>query len=284
MKTKVCERVEKILGKKFQCDKIEMKKNNGEIRIGYRVTEEGKNVAPTVYVPDDITEEGEMARFIVKMFVEAGNDIGINIDGYLKDIKDNVYMYLVGHEKNVKRLEEEDIYYEPFLDMDICYAVKVDSPRLKTGSITLTNSLIRSKNYNMNEIRECAIKRLERDYDIRHIVDIVGALYPPAIREKMKREGVPTYVLSTVNGYRGASVIFADNMIKKIKQLVGDEFYILPSSIHEMLAMPVDENVSLETLKEMVGSVNANELRPEDVLTDSVYIYRRGRIEVCRNE
>lgn len=284
MKTKVCERVEKILGKKFQCDKIEMKKNNGEIRVGYRVTEEGKNVSPTVYVPDDITEEGEMARFIVKTFIETGNDIGLNLNDYLKDIKDNVYMYLVGHEKNAKRLEEGDIYHEPFLDMDICYAVKIEGPKLKTGSITLTNSLIKSKNYDMSEIKECALKRLEHDNDVKHIVDIIGASYPPEIREKIKEEGVPTYVLSTMNGYRGASVILADSMIEKLKRLIGDEFYILPSSIHEMLAVPFDESVSLENLRELVGSVNANELKPEDVLTDSVYIYKGGKIEVCGNE
>ena len=52
------------------------------------------------------------------------------------------------------------------------------------------------------------------------------------------------------------------------------DFYILPSSVHEMILIPLFTD-DMESLSQMVKEVNATQLKPEDVLSDHAYVYRR---------
>ena len=53
----------------------------------------------------------------------------------------------------------------------------------------------------------------------------------------------------------------------------GGDFYILPSSIHEVLIVPDNGEMGLKDLEAMVKEVNATQVAPADKLTDSVYHY-----------
>ncbi len=53
----------------------------------------------------------------------------------------------------------------------------------------------------------------------------------------------------------------------------GGDFFILPSSIHEVLIVPDNGEMKLPELEAMVRDVNATQVAPPDKLTDSVYHY-----------
>ena len=53
----------------------------------------------------------------------------------------------------------------------------------------------------------------------------------------------------------------------------GGDFYILPSSIHEILIVPDNGKMGLSDLENMVKEVNATQVAPADKLTDNVYHY-----------
>ena len=61
--------------------------------------------------------------------------------------------------------------------------------------------------------------------------------------------------------------------MENMGELLGNDFFILPSSIHEMLILPDDGQVDAEMLKDMVKEVNATQVAPEERLTDDVYHY-----------
>ena len=67
-----------------------------------------------------------------------------------------------------------------------------------------------------------------------------------------------------------------------VAERMNGDFYILPSSIHELLAVPVS-NTGLEQLREMVKEVNDNVVAPEEILGYEVYRYNRetGEVEVA---
>ena len=54
---------------------------------------------------------------------------------------------------------------------------------------------------------------------------------------------------------------------------MGGDFYILPSSTHEVLIVPKDEMVDLKELEKMVQSVNQEMVAAEEFLSDHVYEY-----------
>lgn len=62
-------------------------------------------------------------------------------------------------------------------------------------------------------------------------------------------------------------------MDKASERVGGQSFFILPSSIHELLIIPDNGNFDLKSLEHMVKEVNATTVDPADQLTDNVYHY-----------
>ena len=84
---------------------------------------------------------------------------------------------------------------------------------------------------------------------------------------------IPMYIVSTKSGFNGAGAIFYDGICDRIRKKIGEDFYIIPSSIHEVITVPKSVSPSIRQLKAMVECVNATEVREEDRLTNSIYTY-----------
>ena len=61
---------------------------------------------------------------------------------------------------------------------------------------------------------------------------------------------------------------------KKAGSVLKENFFILPSSQHDLILVPYDPS-SVERYKNMVRSVNKDVVDIEDWLSDSVYFYDR---------
>jgi len=86
-------------------------------------------------------------------------------------------------------------------------------------------------------------------------------------------DGPQLYVASTEDQENGAAVMAYPGFFDQAAECVGKQFFILPSSRHEVLLLEDDGSRMVSDLKEMVGFINATEVKPEDVLTDNVYHY-----------
>ena len=63
------------------------------------------------------------------------------------------------------------------------------------------------------------------------------------------------------------------NFMDEAAEKLGGDFFILPSSIHEILLVKDNGQFDRAALEQMVREVNATQVAPEDKLTDSVYHY-----------
>ena len=88
-------------------------------------------------------------------------------------------------------------------------------------------------------------------------------------------------VLSNQKNFFGASVILYSEQLRKVSEELGQDLYILPSSVHEVILLP-EAGQDPDALRATVKRVNETEVRREEVLTDSVYRYDRttGLIQV----
>ena len=66
-------------------------------------------------------------------------------------------------------------------------------------------------------------------------------------------------------------MIFYPEFMDNMGELLGNDFFILPSSIHQMLILPDDGQVDAEMLRDMVKEVNATQVAPAERLTNDVY-------------
>ena len=84
-------------------------------------------------------------------------------------------------------------------------------------------------------------------------------------------QSTPLSVLTNESGIDGAALIACPEVLKAVQKEIGEDFYILPSSIHEVLVLPKTYTDDVEDLKQMVSSINEAEVEPEDRLSDNVY-------------
>lgn len=71
----------------------------------------------------------------------------------------------------------------------------------------------------------------------------------------------------------GAINIYNEDCIKQVQEILGTKnFYVLPSSIHEVICVPT-EGIKIDDLLTMVTEVNQTQVRPEERLGDFVLYY-----------
>lgn len=71
----------------------------------------------------------------------------------------------------------------------------------------------------------------------------------------------------------GAIALFYPDVMDKIAQVVGGSYYIVPSSVHEVLIVPYSEETYPRSLNHMLRSVNKMLVSPEETLGDRVVLY-----------
>ena len=89
-----------------------------------------------------------------------------------------------------------------------------------------------------------------------------------------KPEELTLLVLTTEDGVLGAAALYYPEMQRRIGEIVGGDYFVLPSSVHEVLIMPDDGRMSAKELAAMVRDINENEVRPDERLGNKVLHYR----------
>ncbi len=93
--------------------------------------------------------------------------------------------------------------------------------------------------------------------------------------EPLDTATVPMYVLTNASKVNGSGILARDGVLDKIGELVGKNFYVLPSSMHEVLIVPDNGNMQAKELESMVKEINETRVAPDDFLSDKVQYYDR---------
>ena len=117
------------------------------------------------------------------------------------------------------------------------------------------------------------------DLEIKRILKEQGVADREIEEGMMKTQSSMMYVASTANHMEGAAVIASREAMHDFYEKIGEPFYILPSSRHEVILLP--DRCGLETadLAEMVKDVNRQVVDEKDVLSDHVYHFDGRQIE-----
>ena len=89
-------------------------------------------------------------------------------------------------------------------------------------------------------------------------------------------------VLSNTRRIYGAVCILYPGVLESLASKEGHDLYILPSSVHEVILLPDIGVPSAEELRKIIKEVNDTQVAPEEVLSYSLYRYRRmdGRVTI----
>ena len=89
-------------------------------------------------------------------------------------------------------------------------------------------------------------------------------------------EGIPTekmYILSNHMRSYGAAALIYPEQLRKIAEEVGENYYVLPSSVHETIIVAESESPDKEELCSLIKEINETQVEAEEVLSDHAYYY-----------
>ncbi len=106
------------------------------------------------------------------------------------------------------------------------------------------------------------------------IVELVNGEIPWQEKPEYPTERSGLFVLTNDTGTNGASCIAYPGMTEKIASVVGDEYYILPSSVNEVLILKkMEEGMDVESMERLVQEVNRTQVKKEEWLGEHPYRY-----------
>ena len=167
-------------------------------------------------------------------------------------------------------------------DLSITFHVMVHKSDNGISSVMINNDIVRSLDIDVEALYDDALKsspdimpaRIESMMDV--IMDSIEAKPDAPLPSK------PFDMIVVTNdvGVDGASALFYPGVSEMIKEELGGSYYILPSSIHEMIAVPVIANSDYRDLEFMVRSINDSTVSISDRLSDRVYRYDEKSKEI----
>ena len=266
----------------------EVMKNNDQVLTGLVIRGSGECISPCIYLNDmfERYQEGYplnyMANEVADLMEEARNpEIDLSKLTDYENAKEYLAIRLVGIDENEQWLADK--VWEPMGDFaKVCYLdFGEQNEGHMTAVVTMGNMAL------MGATKEQMLADAQKNLDNKnHVFMSLTAMMAEmmmGIQEMTPEDEVaPIYVLTNEERSQGAAMIARPDIMKGIGDKVGCDYYVLPSSTHEVLIVPVSAGMDVEMLSTMVREVNATEVSAQDKLSDKVQFYDRER-EQLRN-
>lgn len=206
-------------------------------------------------------------------------------------ILERVYLQLVSKDLNTERIQTDGLLCHDFLDLTYLYRIYVKEESLGIASALVNKKRLEELGKTEEELFEIALRNTQRLFpaSIGDLGDILQAaseeLYKDGdmsneqyeeIQNTAKESKASPYNMICIRNNReicGAAVITYPGIAEKVSSLIGGDYYIIPSSIHEVLVMREELVADEGYMRTIIGITNANELAPDEVLSYSLYKY-----------
>lgn len=274
---------------RIKVEKSTSDKNNGVRMTGLMIKTEGDSIAPNFYLEQQYFEwqSGkkdlyEIVTWLCHAYEEErskNGNLAERIRLEWESIAPSVFLRLINREKNEELLKE--VPYEEFMDLALIYYYSIDLPDEIQGTMTITKRHMELFKISQEELRRTALENTKqlcpvKLYKMDELVFRLGErLGIPVCELTRAFEGklFHMYVLSNQRGKFGAVAMTFPEVLEEFAAKLGKSFYVLPSSIHEVIFVPDSEGFSPEGFAKIVCEVNETQVEAVDFLSDSVYFF-----------
>lgn len=284
------------LGERYEVKLQEVQKNNNVRLLGLIILAKEQNISPTIYL-DDFYEAYcngcTMERVVEGVLHIYENDtpkrsIDMSFFKEFAKVEDRICYRLINAQKNRELLEQ--IPYIPFLDLAICFYYSFHNEKFGEGSILIYNSHVEMWKTSKEELLRLAYKNTPKIFprDINSMETVIKEL----LQEKYEKNGeffmeeeeqqqffqeVPLQVLSNKQKVHGAACILYEGIMEQIADKMQGNFYILPSSIHEVILLADTGTEAPADLRKMIKEVNETQVEAQEILSNNLYYYSQEK-------
>ena len=229
-----------------------------------------KDYSPVIYVEDlykAYEETNDLDNILkdMKDMIMYELEHKPNIDSIMNKefVKQNVIFQLINTEQNKDKLEQ--LPHREFMDLSIVYKliIQINDNDIEEGFIY--NYLAEELGFSEQDLFELAKKNTTRisPLVVKDLGELIGI-----IPQEM-------YVITNTVSRNGSYSMLYDNNLSLIAKELNSDLYIIPSSIHEVIAVKANGRADLVT--EMINEINSNSklMQKEEILSNQTYFYNK---------
>ena len=249
-----------------------VQKNNGVVLNGINVTIDD-HLGAVIYIDDGIeaVDNGkatidDVVRRVISGYKEHRHPT-FQVDDFMSRdfVLGKVHRCLINRAMNTALLEE--VVSKDFFDLSIVYRVFVDPG----ASFIVRKDFLEKIEVTPEELDARAAENDQKEWTCDGMINTLlamGGFLGFDTDELPSAEEDPILIVSNKNKMYGAAVITDTEYLSTILK---EDYYIIPSSIHECILMPCTSEGNVEDFNQMVMAVNTAELSDEDVLSDHIF-------------
>lgn len=282
----VCENISEYLP---DCNDVEAtlkdtKKNNGvELRSLCVRDEDLKEYGSNIYleyyyreymekmniesIMEEIAEEYRISR--AKIF-----ETGLNANDFTDPDLERIVPRLVNYDKNKDMLE--NCPYIKYQDLAITFRLVGRVTERDMMSVLVDNRMLDKIGMQPQELYHIALENYNRIFPptFMSLGSVLSGLIgdmPDFMMDDEPEKSV--YVLTNKQSINGATTMLSNDMMEQAAKELGGNFFVLPSSCHEVLLVPESFAREADDLASMVYEINRAVVDEMDFLSDTVYRY-----------
>lgn len=240
---------------------------------GFSIRRKDSDIAPTMYLDAPYKDycNGHSLDSIVDSMVEMVTNSepiapkeAAEFDMCFDNIKDRLTARMIDSELNQAYLQEH-----PHKDIGAGLALIAEININSDYRCVISNSL--AEQYDMDEVFSIALRNMQNSHPAI-LMNMETAMFGE-IENILNGNGhLDTMGVLMIEGAEGfgATALAYDGTADKIRAIIGD-YYILPSSLHELIILRDNGDFGTADLKNMVVSANQTVVDDIDILSNSVF-------------
>lgn len=281
---RVSEDLKQVLPEEYQGASIttrQVDKLQGESYYGVVIQPENSNIGISMNL-NSAYESMEQGRSFEQVLAEIGTSVTDGFDNRPQVIAAEIADYDSMKEKLMVQVvptagNEEMLASVPHVeqeDMSMVYRFVFQTDERGTSSSLVTNQMMENYGITAEQLHADAIANAPENFpaSVRSMQEVLAELIGMD-PEMMPGEPDGMYVATCNQGMNGAGCIFYPEFMDQAAEKLGGDFFVLPSSVHEVILLPDKGTMTAKELESMVQEINATEVQPQDRLSDSVYHY-----------
>ena len=262
-----------------------IRKNNGIELCGLYIKRREEQISPTIYLDEyyDYYLKGEQLDEVILRIREEYEWKNSRISNYhfnlekFEYVRDRIVYRLVNYEKNREILEE--CPHLRLYDLALTFRWVAHSDDIGISTALVTNQELKAWEISINELLLAARENTPRLFPAQ-MIDMEEMIKKAGICLSEDESSIPMYIMTNQQEVNGASVLLYDNVLETFANNKRTDFYILPSSIHEVILVPANRIDNPSELFDMVVDANKTVVALGDILSDSVYYYNRKKNQI----
>lgn len=168
-----------------------------------------------------------------------------------------IVMHLVNTERNRELLKTAP--HREMMDLSVVYRIIISRNKFGLNTVLVSNEVMEKLGLAEKELDVLAYRNTVR-------------LFPA----KLSKFTEHLYMMTNRMKVYGATTMIYKDVMKALSQRVGENLFIIPSSVHEVMIVP-EKSVDLKFLLRTLSENNRLYVEQREILSNNIYFYHRSR-------